>query len=454
MKAKSVLKYLFTDVRGFLMQVVRQEQERDVFNRVPVSGALVPGWQSDAESDLQLVADEATHVTDPIDACRLVFAQPVQPGGERGSYPMDVRGVAHRTQDLLRSLRIADDIQVGTELEFNLFKGVRFSTTAELNLVEIAEEDGWASNASTLGNGYRIGHRTLHFLAGPADQHAAIRGEICEHLLTAGVNAIHHAHEAGPSQHEIAIGHTELCRAADRVQLLKHITRTVALRHGRTATFMPRPIPYAESNGMHVNFSLWRDGRNILYPPDGQAGQLSSEGLAFVAGILEHLQALNAITNPTVNSYKRLNHFYSLMRSPGWGYRNRTTAIRIPHFTSQDDCRIEVRFPDCSANPYLAFAALICAGADGIQRDLKPPAEERGSPKWYEQPFNAAHCVEAMAPDLRIALTALARNTSFLTKHGVFSDSLIEAIVRDGSFFWHWAATTPAPVEYQVFFGH
>ena len=449
------VRYLFTDVRGFLMQVVRQQPGHNAFDRVPVSGALVPGWQSNAESDLQLIADEATQVTDPIDACRLVFAHPVQPEGERGSYPMDVRGVAHRTQDLLRTLGIADDIQVGTELEFNLFKGVRFATTAELNLVEIAEEDGWAGNASTLGNGYRIGHPTLHFLAGPADQHAAIRGEICKYLEAAGVTAIHHAHEAGPSQHEIAIGHTELCRAADHVQLLKHMARTVALRHGRTVTFMPRPIPYAESNGMHVNFSLWKNGRNIFYhPSDGEPGQLSREGLAFVAGIQEHLQALNAITNPTVNSYKRLNHFYSLMRHPGWGYRNRTTAIRIPHFKGEDDCRVEVRFPDSSANPYLACSALICAGADGIQRELQPPVEERGSPKWYEQPFNAAQSVDAMAPDLRIALTALARDTSFLTSHGVFSDALIEAIVRDGSFFWHWAATTPAPVEYQVFFGH
>lgn len=153
------LRYLFTDVRGFLMQVVRQEHVQSLQNRVPVSGALVPGWQSNAESDLQLIADETTYITDPIDARRLVFSQPVQPGGERGSYPMDVRGVAHRAQDLLRTLRIADDIQVGTELEFNLFKGVRFATTAELNLVEIAEEDGWACNAAALGNGYRIGQR-------------------------------------------------------------------------------------------------------------------------------------------------------------------------------------------------------------------------------------------------------------------------------------------------------
>lgn len=453
-ESKAPLKYLFTDLRGFLMQVSREGSAAKFPSNVPISGALVPGWQSEAESDLQLEPDEASAISDPFNGGdRFVFAQPVEPGQDRGSYPKDVRGVAQRAEAMLRDLRIADTAQVGVELEFNLFRGIRFATTSERNLVEIAEEDSWAGNADELGSGYRIGHRTLHYLAGPADQHAPIRAEICERLAAAGITPLHQAHEAGPSQHEIALQHASLCRAGDQVQLHKHIVRTVAIKHGRTATFMPRPIPYAESNGMHVNLSLWRDGRNIFYPRDGQKGQLSQEGLSFVAGILAHLQALNAITNPTVNSYKRLNHFYSLMRNPGWGYRNRTTAIRVPHFTGEEDCRIEVRFPDPSANPYMAFAALVCAGVDGIQRELQPPPEERGAPKWYEQPFHATHSVEAMAPDLRVALMALAKDRAFLTKHEVFADALIEAIVQDGSFFWHWAATTPAPVEYQVFFG-
>lgn len=447
-------KYLFSDVRGFLMQVVRDRVDTKAVAGIPISGALVPGWQSEAESDLLLLPDEDSALTDPFDEHRLVFAQPAQPGQPCGSYPMDVRGVARRAEELLRRLGLADTAQLGIELEFNLLKGVRFSTTAERNLVEIAEEDGWANNAAEIGSGYRIGHRTLHFLAGPADQHARIRASIGERLAAAGIKALHHAHEAGPSQHEFAMDHASLCRAADCVQLHKHIVRTVALEHGRTATFMPRPIAYAESNGMHVNLSLWQDGRNIFYSPDAPPGQLNDKGLAFIAGILAHLQALNAITNPTVNSYKRLNHFYSLMRSPGWGYRNRTAAIRIPYFLGEDDCRIEIRFPDPSANPYLAFAALVCAGVDGMQRGLQPPPEERGAPKWYEQPFHAAHSVDAMAPDLRVALAGLNQDRRFLTDNGVFADELIEAILRDGSFFWHWAATTPAPVEYQVFYGH
>ena len=447
-------KYLFSDIRGFLMQVVRDRIDTSLSTGVPISGALVPGWQSEAESDLMLQPDGDSALTDPFEGHRLVFAQPVEQGHERGSYAMDVRGVARRAEFLLKSLGIADEAQLGIELEFNLFKGVRFATTVERNLVELTEEDSWSNNVNEFGSGYRIGHRTLHFLAGPADQHAAIRHDISQRLAAAGITPLHHAHEAGPSQHEFAIEQASLCQAADRVQLHKHIVRTVALQHGRTATFMPRPMAYAETNGMHVNLSLWRNGRNLFHAPDAPAGQLSGEGLSFIAGILAHLQALNAITNPTVNSYKRLNHFYSLMRSPGWGYRNRTAAIRVPHFQGEADCRIELRFPDPSANPYLAFAALLCAGVDGMQRQLQPPPEQRGAPQWYEQPFHAAHSVDAMAPDLRIALAALHQDRSFLTAHGVFADPLIDAMLRDGSFFWHWAATTPAPMEYQVFYGH
>ncbi|MGC4393800.1 glutamine synthetase family protein [Hydrogenophaga sp. T2] len=446
--------YLFTDIRGFLMQVTREGAPSFPLSRAPVSGALIPGWQSEAESDLQLVPDETSARVDPFQGHGLVFAQPVQPGEPLSSYAMDVRGVAQRAEALLRASTIADTVRIGTEIEFHLLKRVRFDTTAERNLVELEEEDGWSGNASILGAGHRIGHRTLHLLAGPADQHAPIRADICQHLATLGIAPLHHGHEAGPSQHEIAIGHADLCQAADQVQLLKHVVRTVAIWHGRTATFMPRPIPYAEPNGMHVNLSLRRQGRSTFHAPDGQPGQLSPQAMSFIAGVLAHLPALNAITNPTVNSYKRLNHAYSLMRPAGWGYRNRTTAIRVPHFTSAADCRIEIRFPDPCANPYLAMAALVCAGMDGIERELTPPPEERGAPKWYEQPFNAALSTEAMAPDLRAALIALHRDRGFLTRHGVFADALLDAIVRDGSFFWHWSATTPAPVEYQVFFGH
>lgn len=446
--------YLFTDIRGFLMQTVREGSDRSFAQDIPLSGALIPGWQSEAESDLLLLPDACSARQDPFDAQRLVFAQPAQPGMARGSYPMDVRGVAQHAEQMLQRLGIADSAQLGVEVEFHLFKGVRFACTPERNLVEIAEEDAWAGNAAELGSGYRIGHPTLHMLAGPADQHAPIRRAISERLAAADIAAVHHAHEAGASQHEFALAHTTPCQASDGVQLFKHIVRTVALQHGRTATFMPRPVPCAESNGMHVNLSLWRDGRNIFHAPDAPTGQLSPEGMTFIAGILAHLQALNAITNPTVNSYKRLNHFYSLMRKPGWGYRNRTSAIRVPHFQGEADCRIEIRFPDPSANPYLAFAALLCAGADGIRQGMVPPPEDQGAPKWYEQTFHAAHSVEAMAPDLRSALVALHKDRRFLTEHGVFADDLIEAMLRDGSFFWHWAATTPAPVEYPVFYGH
>lgn len=450
--------YFFTDVRGFLMRVNRHvaaDASAD-WGRISISGALVPGWQTDTESDMELVPDPASVTEEPFGSpeCRMVIAQPVQPGAPMGSYSKDVRAVAARCESLLADLGVADKVQVGCELEFNLLRGIRFCTTTERNAVELQECDGWNGNSDEFSDGHRIGHRSMHFLAPPADRHEPVRREICAQLAAAGIVTTHDGHEAGPSQQEIALSHTGIVRAADQVQLTKHIVRNVASARDFTATFMPRTLAYAECNGMHVNLSLWRGGRNLFFRQSDAGAELSSVGMQFVAGILTHLQALNAITNPTVNSYKRLNHVYSLMRPAGWGYRNRTVAIRVPHFTSDADCRIEIRFPDPSANPYLAFAALVCAGLDGMKRELHAPPVEQGAPMWYEQPFNAGAMLDAMAPDLRVALAALASDHAFLTAHKVFDESLIQSIVKDGSFFWHWAATTPAPQEYQVFFGH
>lgn len=451
--------YLFSDVRGFLMQGKRciGDRQGHPLRPVAIAGGLLPGMQSHTASELVLVPDDSTEMADPFgdESARIVLAQPVQPGEALGSYAKDVRGTCQRCGQMLALSGIADEALVGVELEFNLLKGIRFSTTATQNTVELEELDGWPNNAEALTHGYRMGHRSLHFLPSPHDHFVKVRDEICAALMKVGIVPVHHGHEAGPSQQEIATAPRALVSAADAVQLQKHIVRNVAVRHDLTATFMPRPMAYAEGNGMHVNLSLWRQGRNIFHKDGGSNGELSQQGLSFIAGLLRHLQALNALTNPTVNSYRRLNHFYSQMRPAGWGYGNRTTAIRVPHHTSPTDCRIEIRFPDASANPYLALAGLICAGVEGIERGWQPPPGEKDSPQWYEQPFNAIASAEgAMAPDLRCALVALNRDKAFLTRSNVFDDSLLSSIVQDASSFWHWAATTPAPTDYPFFFGH
>ncbi len=456
------LSYLFTDLRGFLMGVNRLGEappsETSPWPRASVSGALIPGWESDANSDLQLIADPQSVFVDGLAGDhRFTFAQPVLPGQALGSYPKDVRAVATRAEAWLRDTGLADEARVGIELEFHLFKGIRFATSMHQNLVEIQSQDGWDNNAAEFGTGYRVGHRSMQYHLGPTDAFAALREAIGRRIAALGIGATHHGHEAGPSQQEIALAPVGLRQAADQIQLVKHMVRTEAIAGGMTATFMPRPQAYAESNGMHINFSLWRDGRNVFFDADAPSGQtrLSRTALGFIAGVLRHLRPLNALTNPTVNSYKRLNHFYSLMRPAGWGLHNRTCAIRVPHFDGPQDCRLEIRFPDASANPYLALAALLCAGVDGIRQELAPPEAESSAPKWYEAPFHAGHChPQAMAPDLRVALEALVNGHGFLTGSGVFQQALVDALVQDASFFWHWAATTPAPQEYQVFFGH
>jgi glutamine synthetase len=451
--------YLFTDVRGFLMQGKRTMGENHGTSLPPVnlSGGLVPGMQDDEGSELVLIPDNSTDMADPLggEHDRLVFTQPVQPGEAVGSYAKDVRGTCQRCHDRLIKSGIADEAMVGIEMEFSLLDGIRFHTAPDRNFVELKERDGWPNNADEFTNGYRIGHRSLHFLPSPHDHHVKVRDEICSVLRKVGIAPVHHGHEAGPSQQEIATAPRSLVSAADAVQLQKHIIRNVAAMHHLSATFMPRPMAYAEGNGMHVNLSLWRQGRNIFHQDGGDPGELSAQGLSFIAGVLRHVQALNAITNPTINSYRRLNHFYSPMRPAGWGHRNRTTAIRVPYHAGEADCRIEIRFPDASSNPYLALSGLICAGLDGIERGLQPPPQEHGEPKWYEQPFHAIKAADnAMAPDLRCALIALEKDKEFLTRSTVFDDRLLEALIQDGSFFWHWAATTPAPLDFQVFYGH
>lgn len=395
------LSYLFTDLRGFLLSVNRLAQASpsaaEPWPRATVSGALIPGWECDARSDLQLIADPHSAFHDPSAREELwqAFAQPVLPGHAPGSYAKDVRAVAARAQAWLRQAGLADEARVGLELEFHLFQGIRFATNTHQNLVEIQGHDGWDNNATAFGDGLRLGHRSMQHHLGPTDRFASLREAISQRIASIGIAATHHGHEAGIHQQEIALAPVDLLRAADQLQLVKHAVRSEAVASGMTATFMPRPLPYAESNGLHVNLSLWREGRNLFFDPQAPAekGRLSASAKAFIAGVLRHLRALNALTNPTVNSYKRLNHFYSLMRPASWGLHNRTCAIRVPHFDGEQDCRIELRFPDALANPYLALSALLCAGADGIGRGMPPRARVlcaqvvRGAlPRWPLRP--------------------------------------------------------------------
>lgn len=214
---------------------------------------------------------------------------------------------------------------------------------------------------------------------------------------------------------------------------------------------MPKPMAYAAGNGMHVNISLWKNGINIFY--GGEANKLSQQGEYFVAGVLRHVKALNAITNPSTNSYRRLRFLYSLMSDVKYGYRNRTTVIRIPHFESPEECRIEVRFPDSSANPYLAFSAIILAGADGIENELNPGEPVIINPKWYENQLDIRGISEnSISRDLFSALQALHLDRKFLLQRDLFSNEIIDSIIADGSFFCHWSDTTPHPQEFPVHF--
>jgi glutamine synthetase len=450
------ISYLFTDIRGLLMQVSREKSKNwnalDILSKIAVSGSMIPGWQDNAESDLYLVPDTNWASLDPTSERPriLVFSNPVDPYSQE-TYPKDVRSVCSRLNKFIKSENIADTIQIGPELEFHVFDGVRFSTTQSENFVFLSEVDGWENNSHDLTSGHRVGHASMHFATPPIDQFRGLRDEIAKALVCVGIDVIHHTHEAGPSQQEIGVLHKEMLRAADEVQLQKMIVKAIATQKQKTVTFMPRPIPYSQGNGLHINISLWKDGKNLFY--GGEANKLSKKAHSFVAGVLNHIKALNAITNPSTNSYARLRYLFSLMRNASYGYRNRSTEIRVPHFESENECRLEIRFPDPSCNPYLAFPAITLAGLNGMLHEAEAPEPIVVNPKWYDMPLDPRQIAEkTIAPDLLTALQSLDKDREFLTKSGVFSDTLIDSIISDGAFFSHWNATTPSPQEFQVHF--
>lgn len=451
--------YLFTDMRGFLMHVTKEKDEFHTItppynlSRIAVSGSMVPGWQSNADSDLYLNPDPSWTAIDPTSEKTklLIFSNPVDPYSTEEGYSKDPRLIAKKAIEYCRSEGIADDVYIGPELEFHLFDSVRFGTTETQNFCFIGESDTWKTNASESYVGHSVGHATMHLAVPPIDRFSDIRDQIADNLKKVGIKPLHHTHESGPNQQEISIKHQDLLKSADQVQLYKYITKQTAKNNNLIASFMPYPIPYSQGNGMHVNLSLWKDGINRFY--GGSANNLSDFARHFIAGILAHIRSLNSLTNPCTNSYKRLNRLYSLMSDVKYGYRNRSTVIRVPHFSSEDDCRIEIRFPDPSANPYLAFSALLLAGIDGIQNQTIAPEPVVINPKWYENPFNAgAMASNTIARDLIDALGALHADAMYLKKGQVFNDDVINSVIEDGSFFAHWNDTTPSPQEFQVHF--
>ena len=426
--------FRFTDTRGKEQHVtvpVSAFDEDKFENGHAFDGSSIAGWKGIQASDMQLMPDPATAYIDPFfdETTIVITCDVVDPADGRG-YDRDPRSIAKRAEAYLKSSGIGDTAYFGPEPEFFIFGSVEWNVDMSGCALKIySSEAAWTSGEKSEGGG-GTGHRPTvkggYFPVPPVDSLHDIRSAMCLALEALGCPVeVHHHEVATAGQCEIGTKFDTLVKRADQTQILKYVVHNVAHQYGKTATFMPKPIVGDNGSGMHVHQSIWKDGKN-LFAGDGYAG-LSEMALFYIGGIIKHAKALNAITNPGTNSYKRLVPHYEAPVKLAYSAKNRSASIRIPYVASTKARRIETRFPDPIANPYLCFSALMMAGLDGIQNKIHPgdPADKN----LYDLPPEEDALIPTVCASLEEALAALDKDREFLTRGGVFSNDWIDAYI-------------------------
>jgi glutamine synthetase len=394
-------------------------------------GSSIAGWKGINDSDMVLLPDDSTAVIDPFteEPTLNISCSVVEPNTMQG-YNRDPRSIAQRAEEHLKATGIADTVLMGPEPEFFVFDDVKWhDDISGAGFTINSEEAAWSSNKSFEGG--NMGHRPRvkggYFPVPPVDSLHDLRTAMCSAMEQMGLDVEVHHHEVGTAgQCEIGVRFNTLTSKADEVQIFKYCVHNVAHAYGKTATFMPKPLVGDNGSGMHVHMSISKDGNN-LFSGDGYAG-LSETALYYIGGIIKHARALNAFTNASTNAYKRLVPHFEAPVMLAYSARNRSASIRIPHVSSPKARRVEVRFPDPSANPYLCFAALLMAGLDGIQNKIHPG--DAMDKDLYDLPPEEAKGIPTVAPSLAAALEALDNDRAFLTAGGVFSDDMIDAYIK------------------------
>jgi len=445
----------FTDPRGKLQHVtvVADLVDEDFLDEgFMFDGSSVAGWKSIDQSDMKLMPDPDSAYVDPFYAektvcvhCNVVEPDTMEP------YDRDPRGTAVKAEAYLKSSGIGDVSYFGPEAEFFVFDNVRYSVAMNKVSFEVDGADS-AWNTDTeyeSGNmGHRPGVKGGYFPVNPIDHAQDLRSEMLSTMKRIGMKVDKHHHEVASSQHELGLIFGSLTHQADEIQKYKYIIHNVADAYGKTATFMPKPIAGDNGSGMHVNMSIWKDGKP-LFAGDKYA-DLSQEALWYIGGILKHAKALNALTNPGTNSYKRLIPGFEAPVLRAYSARNRSGCIRIPWAESPKAKRVEARFPDPSANPYLCFAALLMAGIDGIKNKIDPgPSSDKDL---YDLPPEELASIPTVCGSLREALESLEADHDFLLAGGVFTKDQL-----DGYMALKWDEVyafehTPHPVEYKYYY--
>lgn len=415
-------------------------------------GSSIEGWKAINESDMILKPDLDAVYDDPFSATPMLvmFCDIVEPSTGEG-YARDPRTTAKRAEAYVASTGIGDTVYVGPEAEFFMFDDVRFETGYNKSGFEIDDIE-LPTNTGRSYEGGNLGHRPRakggYFPVAPVDSAVDIRAEMVSTMLEMGLPCDKHHHEVAAAQHELGLTFGTLTETADRMQIYKYVVHQVAHAYGKTATFMPKPIRQDNGSGMHTHISIWEKGKP-LFAGNGYAG-LSDMCLYFIGGVIKHAKALNAFTNPTTNSYKRLVPGFEAPVLLAYSSRNRSASCRIPYGAGAKAKRVEFRFPDAMANPYLCYSALLMAGLDGIQNKIHPG--DAMDKNLYDLPPEELAEVPTVCGSLREALDSLLADHDFLLKGDVFSKDQIEAYVE-----LKWAEVynfeqTPSPVEFDMYY--
>jgi glutamine synthetase len=447
--------FRFTDFRGkvhHVSQHVSTVDEDMLTDGVMFDGSSISGWKAINESDMILMPDADTAVMDPFAAqaqlnitCDILEPATGQP------YSRDPRSIAKSAERYMASLGIGDTAYFGPEAEFFIFDDVRYQQNATSAFYYLDSEDASENTGKVYPDGNR-GHRVQpkggYFPVPPLDAAHDLRAEMLTTLAEMGVTVEKHHHEVAASQHELGIKFETLIKSADALQMFKYVVHNVADAYGKSATFMPKPVKGDNGSGMHVHQSIWKEGKPT-FAGSGYA-DLSDTALYYIGGIIKHAKALNALTNPSTNSYKRLIPGFEAPVLLAYSARNRSASCRIPYVSSPKGKRVEVRFPDPTANPYLAFSAMLMAGLDGIQNKIHPG--EAMDKNLYDLPPEELKNVPTVCGSLREALLALEADHAFLLKGDVFSKDMIEAYLElkweEVYAFEH----TPHPIEFQMYY--
>ena len=445
----------FTDPRGKWQHTAQHVStvDADVFtDGFMFDGSSIAGWKAINESDMILMPDPSSAVLDPFAAkpSLILICDVIEPSTGQ-PYSRDPRSIAKKAQAYMKTAGVGDTAVFGPEAEFFIFDSVKFGTGPNFFVAQTESMEGPGASMKDYpeGNmGHRPGVKGGYFPVPPVDSESDLRAEMLSTMGEMGVVIEKHHHEVAQSQHELGMRFGTLVTVADHMQIYKYCIHNVAHSYGKTATFMPKPIYGDNGSGMHVHQSIWKDGKPVFA---GNAyADLSETCLYYIGGIIKHAKALNAFTNPSTNSYKRLIPGFEAPVLLAYSARNRSASCRIPYATSPKAKRVEVRFPDPTANPYLAFAAMLMAGLDGIKNKIHPG--EPMDKDLYDLPPEELKGIPTVCGSLREALGALAADHEFLLAGDVFTKDQLESYMDLKWSEVYRFEHTPHPVEFEMYY--